>query len=125
MGENICLFLQKHSCRTDTSVWFPFLTRFLLLIQLIVEQSLEQDKSVIKLVLLCTIIFCIFNSASLLIKENYPCFCRLIFSKTNNDSCQFPDKSDFRETKESEAFVGFLPAFILFILIWILFFVCS
>ena len=85
MGENICLFLQRHSCRTDTSVWFPFLTGFLLLIQLIVQQSLEQGKSVIKIVLLCTIIFCIFNSASLLIKKNYPCFCHLIFSKTNNE----------------------------------------
>lgn len=123
MGENICLFLQRHSCRTDTSVWFPFLTRFLLLIQLIVEQSLEEDKSVIKIVLLCTIIFCIFNSASQ--RKNCPCFCCLIFSKTNNDSCEFPDESDCRVTKESGAFVGFLVAFILFILIWILFFVCS
>ena len=74
MGENICLFLQRHSCRTDASVWFPFLTGFLLLIQLIVEQSLEQDKSVIKIVLLCTIIFCIFSSASLLIKEKLSMF---------------------------------------------------
>ena len=124
MGENICLFLQKHSCRTDTSVWFPFLTRFLLLIQLIVEQSLEQDKSVIKIILLCTIIFCIFNSASLLIKKITHVSVILLLVKQIMNSCQFPDESDVMET-ESEAFVGFLAAFILFILIWILFFVCS